>query len=171
MTKYYFLIVLALVSLALISVPKTAVAQPAPTPIQEPAPKVFEDAVLGEKWRVIINKKAVLAYKNNNPGNLRYAGQRGASKGYGGFAYFENPYDGFNALKNQIKLDARRGLTVEQFVHKFAPPIENDTSLYLDQVTDKFEIEEEYLLSDMPVNSLAIFVAMKESGTIVQILP
>ena len=73
MTKYYFLIVFALVSLALISVPKTAVAQPAPTPIQEPAPKVFEDAVLGEKWRVIINKKAVLAYKNNNPGNLRYA--------------------------------------------------------------------------------------------------
>jgi len=162
MTKLYSTIVLAIVSLVIISLPKMAIAEPAESQV--------EDVALTENWKVVINKKSVLAFKNNNPGNLRYVGQKGASKGYGGFAYFENSNDGFTALIRQIKLDASRGLTVEQFIHKYAPPFENDTSLYLEQVLEEFEIEGDYPLHKMPVNAFAIFVAKKESNSIV-ILP
>lgn len=44
--------------------------------------------------------------QNNNPGNLVYAGQPGASPGPNGFAVFDTYQDGYNALVNQIGLYA-----------------------------------------------------------------
>lgn len=44
--------------------------------------------------------------KNNNPGNLMYAGQPGATSGPGGFAVFDTYQDGYNALVNQLGLYA-----------------------------------------------------------------
>jgi hypothetical protein len=44
--------------------------------------------------------------KNNNPGNLIYAGQPGATAGPGGFAVFDTYQDGYNALVNQLGLYA-----------------------------------------------------------------
>lgn len=75
-----------------------------------------------------------LAQKNNNPGNLRFAGQRGAVVGAGGFAKFETIEDGFAALGRQINLDASRGLDLGQFINKYAPKVENDTDSYLANV-------------------------------------
>ncbi len=43
---------------------------------------------------------------NNNPGNLVYAGQPGASPGPNGIAIFDTYQDGYNALVNQIGLYA-----------------------------------------------------------------
>ena len=76
-------------------------------------------------------KRPTLADRNNNPGNLRFAGQKGAILGDKGFARFPTPQDGFNALKRQILLDAKRGLLAGQFIHKYAPPNENNTNGYL----------------------------------------
>ena len=59
-----------------------------------------------------INLGSSLAQKNNNPGNLRFAGQEGASEGAGGFARFETPEAGYKALQRQIELDKVRGMTV-----------------------------------------------------------
>lgn len=53
-----------------------------------------------------------LAYQNNNPGNLVYAGQPGATPGAGGFAAFSSYTAGYQALLNQINLDAVRGTDV-----------------------------------------------------------
>jgi hypothetical protein len=75
-------------------------------------------------------KRPTLADRNNNPGNLRFAGQRGAVLGDKGFARFNTPQDGFNALKRQILLDSKRGLVAGQFIHKYAPPNENNTIGY-----------------------------------------
>ncbi len=47
-----------------------------------------------------------VAYTNNNPGNLVYAGQPGATRGPNGFAVFDNYQDGLNALYNQLGLYA-----------------------------------------------------------------
>ncbi len=44
--------------------------------------------------------------KYNNPGNLIYAGQPGATSGPGGFAVFDTYQDGYNALVNQLGLYA-----------------------------------------------------------------
>lgn len=72
-----------------------------------------------------------LAYQNNNPGNLRFANQPGAVQGAGGFAKFSSYDAGYQALLNQIQLQAARGQTLEQFINQYAPPTENNTSAYL----------------------------------------
>jgi hypothetical protein len=69
-----------------------------------------------------------------NPGNLRYARQREAIGESEGFAKFQSDPAGWRALVNQIKLDAKRGHTLETFIAKYAPPIENETEKYLDFV-------------------------------------
>ena len=60
----------------------------------------------------------------NNPGNLIYAGQSGATPvTVGGTTWASFPsYDaGYQALLNQISLDASRGETISQFTAKYAP--------------------------------------------------
>jgi len=84
-----------------------------------------------------------LAYQNNNPGNLVYAGQAGATPGAGGFADFASYSDGYNALVGQIQLDATRGTdvngnptsTLSQLISSWAPPSENDTAAYIASVS------------------------------------
>lgn len=73
-----------------------------------------------------------LAYRNNNPGNLIYAGQSGAVKGDGGFAEFPTYDDGLQALYNQIQLYASRGMTIQDMMNVYAPAGdgENDPTGY-----------------------------------------
>jgi hypothetical protein len=77
-----------------------------------------------------------IAYTNNNPGNLVYAGQAGATRGANGFAVFDTYADGYQALQNQLTLDASRGLTISQEMAKWAPAGQgsNDPTAYANQV-------------------------------------
>ena len=85
-----------------------------------------------------------LAYRNNNPGNLVFAGQPGATPGAGGFAAFASYGDGYNALVNQINLDAVRGTdvngnpttTVGELIASWAPASDprNNTPAYVSSV-------------------------------------
>lgn len=78
------------------------------------------------------------ANRNNNPGNLRYAGQSGASGADPqGFAIFSTIEMGWNALYVQIQRDAQRGYDLQGFINKFAPSSENDTAAYLDFLSQK----------------------------------
>lgn len=106
-----------------------------------------------------------LAYVNNNPGNLRFAGQAGASQGYGGFAKFASPQEGYQALHQQIALDASRGLTLQQFVYKYAPPSENNSSQYLQQISQMTGASPNTPLSGIDREKLAQAFAKKESST------
>lgn len=85
-----------------------------------------------------------VAYVNNNPGNLVYAGQAGATPGPNGFAVFSSYSAGYQALLNQINLDATRGTdvngnpttTVGQLISSWAPASAgNDTAAYISSVT------------------------------------
>lgn len=82
-----------------------------------------------------------LAQRNNNPGNLRYVGQSGATIGQGGFAAFPTPDAGMQALIDQINLDASRGATLSSFINKFAPPSENNTTDYLSYVSSQTGVD------------------------------
>jgi len=106
-----------------------------------------------------------LAYVNNNPGNLRFANQFGASQGEGGFARFESPEAGFSALVNQVKLDQSRGLTLGEFISKYAPPSENDTELYISQIEPKVGLDRSGLLANADPYTIAAAMAQKESST------
>lgn len=76
-----------------------------------------------------------LAYVNNNPGNLMAAGQPGCAATSSGLCSFTSFADGWNALLNQISLDASRGLTISQFTAKYAPAAAgNDPVTYADNI-------------------------------------
>jgi len=114
---------------------------------------------------VQIPQSSRLAFVNNNPGNLRFAEQQGATSGEGGFARFNSPQAGFEALKRQIRLDAGRGLTLTQFANKFAPPSENDTIKYIKDIASFTGINPNTLISNVDETLLAKAVAKKESST------
>jgi hypothetical protein len=99
-----------------------------------------------------------LAYQNNNPGNLVYAGQAGATLGAGGFASFSSYDAGYQAMLNQITLDASRGTdasgnptnTVAQLLTSWAPPSQNNTSAYIANVSAQTGFD-----PDAPLSSLS----------------
>jgi len=77
-----------------------------------------------------------LGARNNNPGNLRFANQIGATQGAGGFAAFGSVAEGLAALESQLTLDGgTRGMTLAQMIAKYAPPGENNTSAYIADVS------------------------------------
>jgi hypothetical protein len=114
---------------------------------------------------ISIPQSSRLAYVNNNPGNLRYVGQKGASQGEGGFARFSSPEAGYEALKAQISLDASRGHTVGSFINKYAPPVENNTSQYIGQIMQWTGIDRNVKLAEADIDTLAAAMARKESST------
>jgi len=114
---------------------------------------------------VSIPSSSRLAKVNNNPGNLRYAGQAGATQGEGGFAKFKTPEAGIQALHDQIALDASRGLTLAQFISKYAPPSENDTAKYIQDIITATGASPATLLKNIDITNLTKAVALKESST------
>jgi hypothetical protein len=113
---------------------------------------------------IAIPETSRLAYVNNNPGNLRFAGQAGAVPGEGGFAYFSSPYAGYKALEKQMRVDADRGLTLRQLIEKYAPPEENDTELYIQQIADQLGVSENTKIDTLHTGKLARAIMQKESG-------
>ncbi len=73
--------------------------------------------------------------RNNNPGNLNFAGQAGATKeasAGGRFAVFGNMEQGVAALVRQLQLYASRGIdTITAIVQKYAPSSENNVPAYI----------------------------------------
>jgi hypothetical protein len=101
--------------------------------------------------------------KNNNPGNLRFAGQKEATGlDDSGFALFPNAPAGWRAIHAQIKLDQGRALTLEKFINKYAPPNENDSGAYLAFVCGELRIVSSTLLSDISPFALAGVMAKME---------
>ncbi len=100
-----------------------------------------------------------LAYRNNNPGNLRFVGQAGAVPGEGGFARFPSYDAGLNALRAQINLDATRGTdaagrpvnTVSDLIGSWAPASDprNNTPAYIASVASRTGFD-----ADAPLSSL-----------------
>lgn len=108
-----------------------------------------------------------LADYNMNPGNLRFANQRGAVN-ENGWAKFSNPQDGIAALENQITLDARRGDNIRTFIEDYAPRNENDTEAYIRHMASTLGVSEDTSLTDIiasqGIRAIAKAIAMKEDG-------
>ena len=102
--------------------------------------------------------RAIETYEGNsqnNPGNLRYSpfGERT----YTGFALFDNYHTGFVALLYDLRSKATgrtiTGLgpdsTLEELMHIYAPPSENDTISYLRFLESKTELPAATRLGDL----------------------
>lgn len=109
-----------------------------------------------------------LAWQNNNPGNLVYAGQPGASAGAGGFARFSSYDAGLTALKNQITLDASRGTdangnpinTVSDLISSWAPSSDprNNTPAYIASVASQTGFDPNAPLSSLGTPTFTVDV-------------
>lgn len=113
------------------------------------------------------NGQPQLASQNNNPGNLMYAGQPGATQGAGGFAKFATPEAGYQALVGQVQLDASRGETLGQYITKYAPPSSNNTAQYIQQASTALGVSANTPLASIDPNKVATFQAKKESSTVI----
>lgn len=111
------------------------------------------------------NGRPQRAARNNNPGNLRYAGQPGATKDKHGFAVFATAQDGAQALYEQILRDANRGLSATQFLTKYAPPDENDTRRYMARMRKALGAAADGPLAEADPLAVAKFIAHQESNT------
>ena len=81
--------------------------------------------------------------RNNNPGNLKFAGQPGAiGKDAQGFAIFRTPADGLAAMRRQLGLYRARGLdTISSIVSAWAPASAgNDTAAYIAAVSQAMHV-------------------------------
>lgn len=109
-----------------------------------------------------------LAERNNNPGNLRYVGQAGATKGEKGFAKFHSDDAGIAALEKQLLLEQSRGRnTIGEIMEKYAPRNENDTDAYIKTLSRStgFGANEELDFND-PITATKIIqgISKHESG-------
>lgn len=96
-------------------------------------------------------RKLPRGIRNNNPGNLNYAGQAGATKESGPdgrFAVFSSMSEGIKALAMQIKRYDAQGIdSVREIISKFAPPNENNTQAYIKSVAARLKKD-----PDAPLN-------------------
>ncbi len=73
------------------------------------------------------------SFRNNNPGNLRYATPilGATSVDASGFLVFPDYSTGYAALQHQVTLDASRGLSIADAIAKYAPASDgNDPASY-----------------------------------------
>lgn len=121
-------------------------------------------------------------YRNNNLGNLVFANQEGATlespnaKGEQRFARFNTPEEGIRALANQVSsyyngTSAATGYqklqTVSSIISKWAPPNENNTNQYIDNVSKYLGVSpnEKIDVSNPEVmTQLVRAIATKEGG-------
>lgn len=105
----------------------------------------FDPRSVGRTVRGWFSGDSTRGERNNNPGNLNYAGQAGATlESPGGrFASFETAYDGLRAMARQLMLYAGRGInTVSDIISKWAPPSDgNNTSAYIDAVSQGLGVD------------------------------
>jgi len=119
-----------------------------------------------------------LAYSNNNPGNLIYMGQSGATQGPAmkGTPYYYasfSTYDaGEQALVNQIQTYANQGLTINQMMAKYAPatdangnPTGNDPTAYANTIASALGVSPDSTIADaLAGNATAGVPAVDTSG-------
>ena len=124
-------------------------------------------------YKINIPEKSRIAYVHNNPGNLKFADQQDAVRGEpaadgGHWAKFPSKEIGYERIKNQIRIDANRGMTVGEFVNKYAPPETNDTKRYEEVIKKRTGYSLGTKLSEVDQDVFAKIQALHESGTVVE---
>lgn len=112
------------------------------------------------------SSSAVKSIRNNNPGNLRFANQRGSTgKDASGFAIFSTPEAGMVALEKQIRLDMGRGDTLYKFISEYAPAADKNNPLkYTDFVSKATGIQPYEQIPESKIPLLMAAIVQMEGG-------
>lgn len=98
--------------------------------------------------------------RNNNPGNIEYHESipwRGQTGGDGRFATFDTAHNGLRALAKQLLVyEDKYGLrTVRGIINRWAPPVENNTSAYVNAVASALGVGPDDVISTHGPRTLA----------------
>jgi len=150
-------------------VPTKAAPVPAPSPVAPrpvaipgmptvagARPEIFYNAYTVSKVKESdTRREKALGIKNNNPGNLRYAEQPGATGQNKGFAVFPTQALGLYNLGRQLEFHGHRGwTTVEKLIKVYAPPSENRTDDYIKAVASAMGVKASDSLDFLNVGTL-----------------
>ncbi|WP_447761999.1 lytic transglycosylase [Citrobacter freundii] len=99
--------------------------------------------------------KAPRGIRNNNPGNIDFRGQSGATleRPGGRFARFETAYDGLKALSRQLmryfegKTTGKPLQTLNDIISTWAPGNENNTGAYIAQLSKMMGVSPDAILN------------------------
>jgi hypothetical protein len=123
-------------------------------------------------------KSTVRGIRNNNPGNLRKTSIKWAGEVTPGtdpdFEQFESMPYGIRAMLIDIINKHKNGLdTIQELINVWAPPIENDTTAYINNVSARSGIPKNVVFSPTKANFLAIAKAMaySENGPDALLIP
>lgn len=112
------------------------------------------------------------AERNNNPGNLNFAGQSGAVLEGGKnarFAKFGSTAEGVSALAKQLNRYGERGLdTIKKIINTYAPSSENNTQAYIDALSKRLGVSGDQKLDLKDAGTLSGLIkgiARHESGS------
>ncbi len=95
-------------------------------------------------------KVGSVAQRNNNPGNLRYAGQAGAIPDANNYAVFQTPEAGWAALQRQLMLYASRDMTISGMMQIYAPPSDNNpTKEYTAYIASQLGVPDTTKVADL----------------------
>lgn len=100
----------------------------------------------------IIRSGGSRAWRNNNPGNMRYTDisrRHGAIGSAGGFAVFPDKSSGIAALSALLHGQSYITLSIYSAIKKYAPPKENDTDGYLKQIARLTGLDTNKTLSEL----------------------
>ncbi|GAB7202382.1 lytic transglycosylase catalytic [Dickeya oryzae] len=110
--------------------------------------------------------------RNNNPGNIEFAGQEGATSD-GRFAKFRTPFEGLRALSRQLlryydgKTTGKPLQSVSDIVSTWAPPNENDTLAYIAHISQMLGVTPDAQINMRDPNVMATMmngIIQKENG-------
>lgn len=110
--------------------------------------------------------------RNNNPGNLEFAGQDGATSD-GRFAQFRTPFEGLRAMSRQLlryydgKTTGKQLRTVSDIVSTWAPKNENDTLAYIAHISQMLGVSPDAQINLRDPNVMATMmngIIQKENG-------
>lgn len=110
----------------------------------------------------------------NNPGNLRfyknlnqpgYVLDKAIGVDKNGFAVFATPEDGLDAMRRQIAIDARKGLTGREFISKYAPAADkNDPEIYTKNVFGELGLDPDQPLDPSLIPLIQPLMIRQEHG-------
>ena len=127
----------------------------------------------GQKYKKV---GGTLAWRNNNPGNIRYtefARRAGAIAGAHGFAVFPDKQTGRDAIKRLLVSKNYKDLTIANAVSRYAPPSENNTAGYQRSLANMTGLSINRRMSDLSdtelekvVSAIAQIEGWKEGKTV-----
>lgn len=108
----------------------------------------------GGEW---LHAGGTLAWRNNNPGNIikgDFANNHGAIGSNGRFACFPDHATGFDAIVALLKTSAYKDLSIKDGISKYAPPNENDTTSYQNNLKSFTGLDIDRKLSSLSADEL-----------------